>query len=242
MNILALETTTHKSSLALQVAERRFVSEGPGGRGQTQWLLPAIDQLLAEHGLTLAELDALAYSQGPGSFTGLRAGVSVLQAFSYVHELPVFGFSSLLAYAHQAAVQERFSTDALMDVWVCVDAKMGEVFFAHYQYQNGQFTAQQDDGLLSPEQTAHWVQTQRSEREDGEEKLPLLIGDGWLLPELTHAQQVGRWIDCTPGAEVLLSLAQQCLDSGEPCQRAEQVSPVYLRGKDAWKTIDQQGR
>ncbi|MFS2054919.1 tRNA (adenosine(37)-N6)-threonylcarbamoyltransferase complex dimerization subunit type 1 TsaB, partial [Variovorax sp. CT11-76] len=71
-DVLAFDTSTEQLSIAVRRGERVWTHEGAGGAQSSATLIPLIQQLLAEAGLALAQLDAIAFGRGPGSFTGLR--------------------------------------------------------------------------------------------------------------------------------------------------------------------------
>jgi tRNA threonylcarbamoyladenosine biosynthesis protein TsaB len=124
MLILALDTTSRLGSLALArdgaVLEALAV-EAPDGFGQMIYQL--IDELLQRHGAALADIDCYAAASGPGSFTGIRVGLTAVKAFAEVHGKPVAAISNLLALASQA--EGRYRAPVL-------DARRGEVFTAVY--------------------------------------------------------------------------------------------------------------
>jgi tRNA threonylcarbamoyladenosine biosynthesis protein TsaB len=124
MLILALDTTSRKGSLALArdgaVLESLSV-DAPDGFGQI--IFQHIDALLKRHAVTLAGIDCYAAASGPGSFTGIRVGLTAVKAFAEVHRKPVVAVSNLLALA--ALAEGRYRAPVL-------DARRGEVFAAVY--------------------------------------------------------------------------------------------------------------
>lgn len=124
MNILALETSTEYCSVALWQNGHISLREEHAGQRHSQLLLPQCQSLLREANIQFSELNGIAYTRGPGSFTGLRIGCSVAQGLAFAANVPVVGISSLLAIA--ANTQENH-------VIACLDARMGEVYFAAYQ-------------------------------------------------------------------------------------------------------------
>src|SRR6185369_12633060 len=118
MKILAIETSGECGSVALLAHGMPFEQVLEGHARHSEHLLPAIRHLLAEAGLVLQELDALAFGAGPGAFTGLRLACGVVQGLALGARLPVVAVGSLQALALEAPPGP---------VLVAVDARMGEI-------------------------------------------------------------------------------------------------------------------
>ena len=100
MNILALDCAVSRISLAVKT-ETKFISTTYNiGMRQSEILVPAIDEILKKAEITPADLNASCLTIGPGSFTGLRLGISALKAIELAYNIPVYGISSLEAYAY----------------------------------------------------------------------------------------------------------------------------------------------
>ncbi len=95
MKLLALETSTEACSAALWVDGQICVRFQHAPRLQTELLLPMIEEVLAEAAIQLGQLDGLAYSRGPGAFTGVRIAAAAVQAIAYARDLPVLPVSSV---------------------------------------------------------------------------------------------------------------------------------------------------
>ena len=126
--ILALESSTEIASIALFAAgELMGHMEYHVPRTHAKLLLPMIQTLLKDLDTSLDQLDALAVSKGPGSYTGLRVGVSTLKGLALAQNLPLISFDSLTAIAYQ--VQDLASQ---LGAWICpmIDARRMEVYMA----------------------------------------------------------------------------------------------------------------
>lgn len=123
-SILALDTCAEFCSVALLHPGQLSVLEAPGGAAASRHLLPLVQQILSQAQLNLRDLQALALINGPGSFTGVRTTVSVVQGLAIGAALPVISVTSLEALA--------LSQRSLGRVASIIDARMQEVYFAVY--------------------------------------------------------------------------------------------------------------
>jgi len=228
LNFLSIETSTDACSAAISVGS--LSSKGKvyqqveiKARIHTQVILPMIDAVLTDAKLSLSELDAIVFGQGPGSFTGLRIASSIVQGLSFASNLPVVAISSLMGSAHRGMTEKpNFKRIA-----VAVDARMGEIYFASYQVRNKKLECLVEDRLLKPEDVEL----------HGEEPW-LVLGNGWDVYHealsLRFASQIGESIsNCYPLAEDVLVLAEAKYEKGLTVQ-AMDAQPVYLRGEEAW--------
>lgn len=127
MKLLAIDTCTEACSAALLHDQRVHERYQLAPRQHTQLILRMMQSLLDETGLTLRNLDALAFTRGPGSFTGIRIAASVIQASAFAADLPVVLVSSLHCLA-QGAYRELQARE----VFTAMDARLQEVFSAAY--------------------------------------------------------------------------------------------------------------
>jgi tRNA threonylcarbamoyladenosine biosynthesis protein TsaB len=132
MLILALDTTTGSGSVAL-LENARLVAEIDAESGLTHSarLLRAVDYLLKQNGLEIADIDGYAVAAGPGSFTGIRIGLSTVKAFAFASKKPVAPVSSLAALA----LKLRETQARLLCPFL--DAKKGEVYAALFEAAGG---------------------------------------------------------------------------------------------------------
>lgn len=229
MKLLAIETTTEYCSAALLASDtgELLFRHGFAPREQTQRILPMIDALLAESGWSLKSLDAIAYANGPGAFTGVRIGASVAQGLAFGAELGMVAVCSLQTLA-QAALREQ-GIDAVM---ACFDARMGEIYAGLFVAVDGWMQAITPVVVCKPDALpASWSALTTQHVWVG-------VGSGWA----TYAEQLAaqlpvsrQWPELAPSAVDVAGLAAQRLQM-HPAVAPEQALPVYLRD-DVWKKL-----
>ncbi len=139
MRLLALESSSRLCSVALQVdGEVRLRCAADDARN-SEVLLPMVKALLAEAGLSLQSLDALAFGSGPGAFTGLRVACGAAQGLAFGADLPVVPVGTLEILAE--STRGEVAVGSLLPVLAGLDARMGEVYW-------GQLRATGDDWVL----------------------------------------------------------------------------------------------
>ena len=148
--LLAFDTSTEHLSVAVLHGERLLAHNGVGGAQASTTLLPLIQQLLGEAGLALAELDAIVFGRGPGSFTGLRTACSVAQGLAFGADVPLLPVDTLLAVAEEA--RHAFGAQQVVAV---LDARMDQLYAARYDFSAagplGSLGGDDEPLLLSPE-------------------------------------------------------------------------------------------
>jgi len=124
-SLLAIDTSTENCSVALVHDGKLTTRDIESPREHSQKLLPFVEEVLDRAGVSLAELDGLVVGAGPGSFTGVRIGVSMAQGLAFSADLPVYPVCSL-----QALAQQAIRKNDVAGVVACIDARMGEVYYA----------------------------------------------------------------------------------------------------------------
>lgn len=220
MKILALEASSDVCSVALSHGTEIIEKFSSEIRQQAHYLLPFIDQVLAEAQLSLSQLDAIAISNGPGSFVGLRLGVGVAQGLAFAGYLPVIPVSSLAVWAQ--GVHREMQTNRVL---VALNAYMGEVYFGDYEADRA--------GLMQPLRPDSLRQPQDVSWEEGD---VVMVGSGWTAyPALRdHAHSQTALITIKPRARDVITLASPLLAAKQTSQ-PHTLSPFYLRTKTAWR-------
>jgi len=227
MRILAIDTATEACSVALWNDGKIGAHFELCPREHTQRILPLVQQQLSEGGVTLAELDALAFGRGPGSFTGVRIGIGIAQGLALGAGLPMIGVSTLMTMA-QGAWRKTGATRVL----AAIDARMGEVYWAEYQRDDdGVWHGEATEAVLKPEAVSARLKNLHGAW--------ATVGTGWpAWPDLAQGSDlvVTDGDILLPAAEDMLPLACQLL-ARQQTVAVEAAEPIYLRNEVAWKKL-----
>jgi tRNA threonylcarbamoyladenosine biosynthesis protein TsaB len=227
MKILALDTATEGCSVALGIGDRcidRFVELE---RGHAEQILPMVDAVLAEGGLVLSSLDAIAFGRGPGGFTGVRLAASVTQGLAFGAGLGVVPISDLAAVAQRALAIGTHARRVL----VVNDARMREVYWAEFQESAG--LAELAPG--ASERVGPETQVEAPDSRDG--RAWLAAGRGlaaWpaLADRCRAAGALEIHAGLLPRAAEILMLARPLVAAGQTLDPALAL-PVYVRDRVA---------
>lgn len=221
MKILALETSA-KSVSAAVTENGTVLAQSYQNRGLTHsvTLMPMVDSMLSAAGLTPDDIGLVAVAHGPGSFTGLRIGVSAAKGLAWAKELPCVGVSTLEAMAWNAS-------DFTGIVVCAMDARRQQIYNALFRADKGRLTRLCDDRAVSLELVAQEL----AARYGGEEIL--IVGDG---AELTFRYLDGAGIPCRMASPLhryqcaagTALAAESLAAAGQTCT-AQELRPVYLR-------------
>ena len=222
--ILALDSSSDACSVAL--IQNGAISDiyELAAKSHTQRLLPMVDELLTAHQLTLADLDAIAFGRGPGSFTGLRICMGVVQGLAFGANLPVLPISTLQAMA-QAYMQAHPQNQK--PLLVAIDARMDEVYWCLF---SAELIPQRvvDEAVAKPVEVAAHAQV----KELGQEFVAL--GSGWHYSELGALTPAILDVDVHPNAKAMVQLAATEFEQGRAISILE-AQPVYLRDSVSWQ-------
>jgi tRNA threonylcarbamoyladenosine biosynthesis protein TsaB len=216
MKILALDTATEACSVALCIGERSIERYVELERGHAEQLLPMIDSVLAEGGVALTSLDAIAFGRGPGGFTGVRLAASVAQGLAFGAQIGVVPVSDLAAVA-QRAVQLN---PAARRVLVANDARMREVYWAPFEVSGslvaGPERVSAAADVMLPVETGPWAAAGRGLK-------------AWpVLAERCRAGGAALFPDLLPRASEILTLARPAVAAHLILDPADAL-PVYVR-------------
>lgn len=222
MLVLGIETSTPAASVTIG-SEQGIIGSCLMTRsaGHGTFILPAVEFLMKESGLSYNNLSAVAVGVGPGLFTGLRVGVATAKTLAQALSVPIIGVSSLDLLAFDV----RYSSKLICPV---VDAKRKEVFFAFYRQVPGGITRESSYVVGSPARLLAEIEGTKGDF--------LLIGNGALLyrDQLEEGRKVefGSMANAFPRAASLVELALPRLYR-EDYDRVFDLEPLYMRRSDA---------
>jgi len=221
MKILAIDTATEACSAALEIDGETRERFEIAPRRHTELILPMVESLLDEAGLTMRQLDLIAFGRGPGAFTGVRIASAVTQGLAFTADLPVAPVSTLAALAW-ACWRERGESELLPSI----DARMMEVYWGCYRVGSDGLVSLEDERVCAPEEVpsppdGHWFG----------------CGTGWFAYGSRLHRHLDRpltaWVgECLPQARDIAALGAQMYARGQ-CVAPEFALPVYLRDQVA---------
>jgi tRNA threonylcarbamoyladenosine biosynthesis protein TsaB len=221
MRILALDTSTRSCSVAV-VDGCDLLAEITSGNVQThsRRLMAMIDSALDIAGLDLARMDGLAFTCGPGSFTGVRIGISTILGLATATRKPIAGISGLDGLAMQAAVPD-------MTICTLIDGRRNEVYYAHYRWKSGKLIKVAAEQVLPPDLAISGL------------KPPVMFaGNGALLYQDMIRKHLGNGacfaLNCqhTLRASTIAWIGMKRFEIGE-VDDIFRFEPMYIRRPDA---------
>lgn len=207
MRVLAIDTVGPVIGVALRVGDDVRVRTERVKRGSESRLVPWVQELCADAGLRLADLDGVAASHGPGAFTGLRVGLATAAGLAHGAGVPLWTASSLRTRAYRAGPGP---------VLAALDARKGRVYAGAWDGDR-LLRAQAD---LPPAEAAAWLQPGWRLTGQG----AIVFADVFGIPAVPDAEH--------PAVDALAELGAAALARGEGSE-PWQVQPVYLREPDA---------
>lgn len=221
MKILAMDTATRSCSAAV-IGENGLLAERTLNLGVTHTtrVMPLIDSLLNDCELSIHNLDGLAVTIGPGSFTGLRIGLSTVKGLALAASIPVAGVSCLDALAYQFFF-------ASVSLCTMIDARKGEVYMAEYRPVDGELRQSGTARAVAPEAAARGISAPC-----------LFVGNGASLYRGVIADVAGKWASFAPEeqshvrAATVGALGRQLLSAGHSTPLPS-LNPWYIRDSDA---------
>jgi tRNA threonylcarbamoyladenosine biosynthesis protein TsaB len=228
MKLLALDTASAQCSAALLYEGQVRLRSESTARDHATLILPMIDALLAEAGITLRQLDGIAFGRGPGSFTGVRIAAAVTQGLAAGADLPVRPVSDLRALAAQCRRLLPGAATARARILACMDARMGEVYWGVFE---------DTDTLAAVPGFGEAVTAPAALPEGLRGTVARAAGRGLAahpaLPEWLGLPDAACLPVAEPYALDIAQLAACDIASGEVWLDAQAAQPVYLRDQVA---------
>ena len=223
MKILALETSAKAVSAAV-VENGKVLCSGYQDTGLThsRTLMPIVEHILKNTDLTMADMDVIAVAAGPGSFTGIRIGVSAAKGLAFAVDKPAVGVSTLAAMARNVAF-----TDGLV---VCaMDARRSQIYNALFEAKGGRLARLTEDRAIALSDLAEEM------KDDPRPKT--IVGDGARLC-FDFLQNAGIPCRLAPAHLVMqnamsVALEAEVLAADGALTSAQELQPVYLRPAQA---------
>ena len=211
MKFAAIETSTEWCSVALWRDGEIAAIERRAANRHSELVLPMLERLIRTAAMTLAQLDAVAFGAGPGSFTGLRIACGLAQGLAFARARPVIGISTLETLAEASGAPR---------VVACIDARMSEVYYAALEKRGARWVEAIPVQCVAPQAA------------------PQPAGEGWVGCGNGFAVYGDMGLkkilpDIHPGAVAVAQLAAPRLAAGEGVDAAL-AAPVYVRDKVAF--------
>jgi len=218
MKLLSIETATQACSASLWIDGQIETIFEMAPRKHANLILSMVDQLLQKAQIKGEELDAIALSEGPGAFTGIRVAAGVVQGLAFGWQVPVIRVSTL-----EALIWQAYEQTGKTQWTACLDARMNEIYVQSGEIINQILTS-------TPAQLVNI--------EEAEQKVTLQNGVGDIEVEYANiTQEATQWISAMPSAEGVVKVAAQRLDEAKFVQDELPV-PIYLRNNIAETTAE----
>lgn len=226
---IALDASTEACSVAVIKGSQCWSLCSNTPQYHAQQLLPFIDQLLHQAGLATDQLDFIACSQGPGSFTGLRIGLGIAQGLAFGAGIPMIGVSSLAALAKAAANEIASPVDSVLTL---LDARMGEIYWAIYQDVQNVPVALKPPTLSTPNELRDEIRGGQYLSSSGS---LALAGSGLPMLGLTTEELVNVAVNdqLRPHAEAVADIAGVLWEQGAAVA-PDAFELLYLRNSVSW--------
>ncbi len=219
--ILAVETATRPCSVAFQAHETIYSLYSEDEKSSSQKTLQMVDDVLREADASINEVESLGVTIGPGSFTGLRIGFSLIQGFALALDIPVCGLSTLEVLAATYKRTRDLRKDQLLIT--VIDARMKQFAVGGYRWNGSRFAREMEDCLMSQKDVNDLIK---------KKKPVAVVGEGAkLFPD--GSKRNLEVIDLFPNAIDVCELASDYAKRNL-LTAIDDLDVSYLRGQDAW--------
>ncbi len=228
MKILGIDTSATAASVAV-VDENKIIGEFSINTALThsQTLMPMVESLLNNTGVSLSDIDAIAVNAGPGSFTGVRIGVAAVKGMAFSTDIPCISVSTLHSMAYNL-----LETDCI--VCAVMDARCSQVYNALFKVSDGKVTRLIEDRALA-------LQDLKLDLQKYDEKI-MLVGDGavitydYLKDEYNNIILASKQNRIQTASSVAVA-GYELFEKGET-MTAQELMPVYLRLPQAQRELN----
>jgi len=221
MIVLGIETSSTCGSVAV-VEDRKVLGElfFNTGRKHSTKIVPSITNLLSTVGLDRADLEGIAVTSGPGSYTSLRIGISIAKGLAYSLDIPLIGISTLQCVAFNSIISPHL-------ICSLIDARKGELYSALFRYNTDELERISEDQIVSIDYLCQAI-----------DEKTVLIGDGLYLYKSTFVDRINGLVLFAP-EHLCYGRASSCailgIDNFKKAKRDEvnTLVPKYIRQADA---------
>lgn len=236
MNILAIDTASEYLSLALKVGSDSTYLFEKVGNLQSEFIIPKIQELLKQQGIAINDINAIAYNKGPGSFTGVRIGLSVAMGIALgldIKLIPIPAFA-ILANNSIKHMQKKLPSIRFNSIIIGMDARLNQLYLAGINCSDMSYNL--NPQLINPDDVANILKENNInvDRHD-----IVFVGSGFKQYDTQLSELVahGLFLDLEyPNALIMLELIDQDLYLAVDVSTAE---ILYLRNKVALNLVEQ---
>lgn len=212
--ILAIETSTPVCSVALKASARGVWEKRIEGRGvHSERLFTFTDELLDRAGASIADLDAILFSRGPGSYTGLRIGASAIKGFLYGREIPLFTFPTLFSFAAGLQLDSRPRS-----IFSVIDARRTHLYVQRFEWNGSNLTRKGDASVEE-------LSVIKEELTDES----VIVGTGWHRLDLKEDSKIKTYgIEAVSATNLITAWENSDLKSHFKNEDPQAFDPDYL--------------
>lgn len=235
MNILAIDTSSLVATVAVMNEEKllgEYTINSP--MTHSQKLMPIIDEMLSNLELSMEDVDMIAVSRGPGSFTGVRIGISTVKGLAHPRNIPIIGVSSLEGLAYNLSYGEEL-------ICPIMDARRNQVYTGVYKWVDYKLTTLLDEAPLSIDQLMDELKKRKEKT--------IFLGDGLIRYKDDIISSLGDKALFAPrflNMQRASSIAQLAFDKidgeGVDPESYYNITPVYLRKSEAERQYEEKIR
>jgi len=227
MYLLGIETATTTGSLAL-MSDDKLISEYTLNVRTTHntRLMPVLDQMLRDSSIDKSQLNGIAVSIGPGSFTGLRIGLATAKGLAMGLDIPLIGVPTLDALA-------RNVTYSRYQICPILDARKKEIYVSIFSYENDEIIRKLPYMVMPPDNLVEYIMEKTVFIGDGLNVYRQIIDDN-----LEHFALFAPNTHNLPRAAMIAEMGLQKLKAGE-CMDLASAEPIYIRPSDAEMSVRQ---